>query len=355
MLIKTIKFNKSLLFFKAVALALFTIVLAGSFYLADQAHTAISYPEAPVANYALQDKIEQYKKFKATYEDKDFRLEFTPVKRTEHGSDTVRSYTFMDYHIVYGITEDNFQEYNPYSKQITRNPKYSDRDSRPVCRSGFFVEGYRESTTLPEVACLDEVEKSYPIELIFNTLSKKEMERVATIYDFKDGDVDIRFSFEKGRNKRFVAGLLNRLKDADELNDARRPEAQMHPVIPTDNQRVTAILLDENKDGEPEFVFLPYCIDGSFFDQNPANDTFQVGLKYKLVTKKDLVGKTDVERKALENRMGLWMWDKPSEILASFSENPGPDIVFFDIGRVVDSVVVDEKPDGKFDRYEFLY
>jgi len=49
------------------------------------------------------------------------------------------------------------------------------------------------------------------------------------------------------------------------------------------------------------------------------------------------------------------MWDKPSEILASFSENPGPDIVFYDFGKVVDSVVIDERPDGKFDRYKFLY
>ena len=44
------------------------------------------------------------------------------------------------------------------------------------------------------------------------------------------------------------------------------------------------------------------------------------------------------------------MWVKPNEILASFSENPGPDIVFYDLGKVVDSVVVDERPDGKFDR-----
>jgi hypothetical protein len=355
MLIKTIKNYKSQIIFKAVALAVFIFVLGGRFFMTDQAHTAVSYPESPVKDSALQEKIEQYKIFKSTYEDKDFRLKGTPVKRTEQASDIARAYSFTVYHIAYGITEDNFREYNPYSKQIVRNPIYSGQGSSPVCRSGFFVEEHRKSASLPEVTCLDETEKSYPIDLILNTFSKKEREHVVTIYEFKDGDIDIRFSFEKGSDKKFVAGLFKKLKEADELNDARRPEAEMHPIIPTDNQRVTAVFLDEDKNGEPEFVLLPYCINGSFFDQNPHNNSFQVGLKYKLVTKKDLAGKPDAERIALEDRLGLWKWDKPSEILASFSENPGPDIVFYDIGKVVNSVVVDERPDGKFDRYEFLY
>jgi hypothetical protein len=355
MLTKTNKTYKSQIIFKAVALAIFALVLVGRFFMADQAHTAISYPESLPQDSALQAKIEQYKKFKATHEDKDFRLKGTPVKRTEQGSDTARSYSFMVYHIAYGITEDNFREYNPYSKQIIRNPIYNDLGSSPVCRSGFFVEEHRKSASLAEVTCLDDTEKSYPIALILNTFSKKETEHVVTIYEFEDGDIDIRFSFEKGSDKKFVAGLFKKLKDADELNDARRPETKMHPIIPTDNQRVTAVFLDEDKNGEPESVLLPYCINGSFFDRDPHNNSFQVGLKYKLVTKKDLAGITAAERKVLEDRLGLWKWDKPSEILASFSENPGPDIVFYDIGKVVNSVVVDERPDGQFDRYEFLY
>jgi len=355
MLIKTIPNHKSQKIFKALAIAAFIFLLTGSCFMVEPAHTAISDSEFPATDSILQDKIEQYKKFKATYEDKDFRLKGTPVKRLEQGSDTASSYSFQVYHIAYGITEDNFREYNPYSRQIIRNPDYPGRESSPFCGSGFFIKENRKSTGRPEVTCLDEIKKSYPIALILNTLSKKEREHVVTIYEFEDGDIDIRFSFNKGRDRAFVEGLFKKLKNADELHDARRPEAKMRPIIPTENQRVTAVFLDEDQNGEPEYVLLPYCINGSFFDHDPHNNAFQVGLKYKLVTKKDLKGKSAAERKSLEDRLGLWMWDKPSEILASFSENPGPDIVFYDFGKVVDSVVVDERPDGKFDKYEFLY
>jgi hypothetical protein len=129
----------------------------------------------------------------------------------------------------------------------------------------------------------------------------------------------------------------------------------MEPIIPTTNQRITVSYIDTDKDGEPDFVLIPYCINGSYFDEDPGNNTIQVALKYKLVTHKDLKGKTRLERKALEKRIGLWMWDKPSEILASFCENPGPDIVFYDYGKVENSEIVDSTPDGKFDNYEFLY
>jgi len=57
----------------------------------------------------------------------------------------------------------------------------------------------------------------------------------------------------------------------------------------------------------------------------------------------------------LEKRLGLWMWDKPNEILTSFSENPGPDIAFSDIGKVMNNEIIDPTPDGNFDKYEFLY
>jgi len=355
MLSETRKTDKFQVTLKALVLVAIACALAVRFLTADQAHTAVSYPDPLAEDSALQAKIDQYKTFKSWHEDKDFRLIGTPVKRTENGDGGTRSYTFTVYHIAYGITEDNFREYNAYSKQIVRTPLESGRASAADCPSGFFVEQRIESSSDPAPACLIDSKQSYPVALLLNTLSKSEKVQIVTIYQFEDGDIDIRFSFDKGSDKEFVDGVFKKLQAADERNDARRPAAAMEPIIPTDNQRVTAVFIDENQDGEPEFVMLPYCINGSFFDRDPHNNSFQVGLKYRLVTRQDLAGKTEAEKTALVKRLGLWMWDKPSEILASFSENPGPDIVFYDIGKVVDSVVVEEKPDGKFDRYEFLY
>jgi len=342
-------------FLRSAAVAMLMLVLSGGHCIAGQSTAEFSHSDYLVKEYARQEKIEAYKKFKAKHEDKDFRMQGTPVTRTENDNGAARTYSFEVYNIVYGITEDNFREYNPYSKQIVHNPRDRERGSSRGCQTGLYVEEYGESGNIPQVTCAGEAQHSYAISLILNTFSKHELDSVVTIYEFKDGDVDIRFSFDKGRDRPFIEGLYKKLRNADEYIDALRPEAKMQPVVPTENQRITAIFLDEDKNGEPESVFLPYCIDGSFFDQNPHNDSFQVGLKYRLVTRQDLIGKTKAERKALEERLGLWMYDKPSEILASFSENPGPDIVFYDIGKVVDSVVVDTRPDGKFDRYEFLY
>jgi hypothetical protein len=342
-------------FLRSAAITTFMLALSGGLCIAGQTHTEILHPSSLVKDFALQKKIEAYKKFKAKYEDKDFQLRCSPVTRTEHGVGNAGTYSFEICNIVYGITEDNYREYNPYSKQIVRNPIHPEGSSLPPCQTGLYVEEYDKSGIIPEVACAQEVQNSYAVSLILETFTEQEMEHVVTIYEFKDGDVDIRFAFDKSRDKKFVEGLYEKLRDADEYLDALKSEVKMQPVIPTDNQRITAVFLDEDKDGEPEFVFLPYCIDGSFFDQDPHNNSFQVGLKYRLVTRKDLIGKTGAERNTLEKRLGLWMYDKPSEILASFSENPGPDIVFYDIGKVVDSVVVDTRPDGKFDRYEFLY
>ena len=320
------------------------------------ARAAADHPDNREKKSSLNEKIEKYKKFKEKYEDKDFRLIGTPVKRTEISNGDAKTYYFNVYHIAYGITEDNFREYNAYSKQIVRTPTDpSPQGYAPVCQSGFYVQESRENETIPEATCLEEAKNAYPISLILKTFSKEEMENVVLIYQFEDGDVDIRFSFDQGRDKKFVETLFKKLTDADEIQDAQRPAVGMQPLIPTENQKLTAVFLDEDKDGEPESVFLPYCLNGSYFDQDPDNNSFQVGFKYKLVTQKDLVGKSPAEKKALEERMGRWMWDKPSEILASFSENPGPDIVFYDIGKVVDSVVVEAEPDGEFDRYEFLY
>ena len=340
---------------KTVALAVFSILIAGRFLFAGPAHTAVGQPENGENKPALQEKIDKFKEFKAKYEDKDFRLIGTPVKRTEISDGNAKTYYFNVYHIAYGITEDNFREYNAYSKQIVRTPAHSSEGYAPVCQSGLYVQESRETETIPEATCLEEAKNAYPISLILKTFSKEEMENVVLIYQFEDGDVDIRFSFDQGRDKKFVESLFKKLTDADEIQDAQRPMVGMQPLIPTENQKLTAVFLDEDKDGEPDSVFLPYCLNGSYFDQDPDNNSFQVGFKYKLVTQKDLVGKSLAEKKALKERMGLWMWDKPSEILASFSENPGPDIVFYDIGKVVDSVVVEAEPDGEFDRYEFLY
>lgn len=355
MLIKAMNHSNSKILFKAAAVAVFTIIAAGTVFIVGQAHTAINRPESDAREFTLEEKIEKYKEFKKTQENKDFRLKGTSVNRTEQRNGNTRSYSFNVYHIVYGITEDNFREYNEYSKQIVRTPIHPGQDYPPVCQSGLYIEERKEIKTIPEVTCLTEAKNAYPISLILKTFSKKEMESIVLIYQFRDGDVDIRFSFEKGRDKKFVGALFKKLKDADERIDAQKPEALMQPIIPTENQRVTSVFIDEDKDGEPESVFLPYCINGSYFDQDPDNNSFQVGLKYKLVTRKDLAGKTQAEKKALQDRLGLWMWDKPNEILASFSESPGPDVVFYDIGKVVDSVVVDARPDGKFDNFEFLF
>jgi hypothetical protein len=114
-------------------------------------------------------------------------------------------------------------------------------------------------------------------------------------------------------------------------------------------------IFDEDKDGESDYVLIPYCINGSFFDDDPDNNSIQIAYKYKLVTSKDLQGKTWHERLALEKRKGLWMWDKPNAILTSFNDHPGPDIVFYDLGTVLNSRVIDAERDGKFDKFEFLY
>ena len=146
MFIKTISNHKSQKILKALAIAALVFLLTGSCFMIEPAYTAISDQSSSTADSILQDKIEQYKKFKATYDDKDFRLKGTPVKRMEQGSDTASSYSFQVYHIAYGITEDNFREYNPYSRQIIRNPGSPRREPLPVCESGFFVEENRKST-----------------------------------------------------------------------------------------------------------------------------------------------------------------------------------------------------------------
>jgi hypothetical protein len=345
---KSTPFNK----LKSIA-AVFA--LATAFFIVGAAHVAETKPNSTPSKISFREKVEQYKKFKEKYEDKDFQLTSYPVHRVEHGNGKSSTYAFNVYHITYGVIADNIKEFGKSRKQIVRNPTNSQRRETPVCQSRLFVEDYNESGIYPEVTCLEEAEHSNPISLIVNTLSKEELKDVAIIYEFTDGDLDIQFSLDKGRDKKLVERLYAKLKRADEKMDENRQAVKMEPIIPTKNQRITAAYMDEDKDGEPDFVLIPYCINGSFFNEDPGNNTIQVALKYKLVTGKDLAGKTRKERKVLENRIGLWMWDKPCEILTSFSENPGPDIVFYDFGKMVYSKIIDPKPDGKFDKYEFLY
>lgn len=340
---------------KKLKAIIWVFVIAASFLSVAAAYKDVAESDLNASDTTLRKKVETYKKFKAHYEDKDFQLYSYPMRRVEHINGKSTTSSFDIYRITYGVIADNIKEYGKSRKQIAQNPTNSRMSGTPICQSGLYLEDYTRSGMYPDITCLEVAEHSYPIALILNTLSEEELKEVAIIYEFNDGDLDIQFYIDKGRNKGLVEKLYNKLHRADEKNDEKRQEVKMEPIIPTRNQRLTAAYIDEDKDGEQDFVLIPYCINGSFFDENPANDAIQIALKYKLVTRKDLAGKTIKEKKDLEKRMGLWIWDKPSEILTSFSENPGPDIVFYDLGKMVNSEIVDSEPDGKFDKYEFLY
>lgn len=303
---------------------------------------------------ALRVQIEAYKRFKRNYEDKDFQLDSYPIQRVEHRNGKSKASTFEIYRITYGMIADNIKEYGGSRKQIVQNPTNSQINGIPHCMSSLYLEDYTGSGMYPDTTCLEEAEHSYPIALILDTLSAEELQEVSIIYEFNDGDLDIQFDLDTGRDKDLVENLYEKLHRVDEKNDEKKPAVIMEPIIPTRNQRLTPAYVDGDQDGEPEFVLVPYCIDGSFFDDDPGNDAVQVAFKYKLITKKDLAGKSFEERKMLEKRLGLWMWDKPSEILTNFSENPGPDIAFSDIGKLMNNEIIDPTPDGNFDKYEFL-
>lgn len=342
------KYNKSKIIFMLAAIAV-TLIIAGA------VHTVESPLDKTPSPITLSDKIETYKRFKAKYEDKDFQLNSYPVSRTKHTNGESKSFSFEVFHITYGITADNIKEYGKGRKQIVQTPTIRANAKAPDCKSGRYVEDYSESRLHPQITCTEDTEHSYPVSLVLKTLSEEELNHVAVIYEFNDGDLDVQFALDIGRNKELVEGLSAKLKEADEKNDAQRQAVKMEPIIPTANQRVSVSFLDENRDGESDFVLIPYCINGSYFDEDPGNNSIQVALKYKLVTSQDLAGRTPQEREFLAKRMGLWMWDRPSEILTSFTDHPGPDIVFYDIGKVVNSRIVDPQPDGNFDRYKFLY
>jgi hypothetical protein len=310
-------------------------------------------PELKPSDTVLRKKIEAYKKFKERWENKNFQLDSYPVRRVEHNHGKSNTSLFNIYRITYGNIADNIKEYDKSRKQIVQNPTNSHAIEASDCHSRRYVEEYTGKGQF--LTCLEDAKLSYPISLIFNTLAEEELKDIAIIYEFDDGDLDMQFSLDKGSDKKFIQSLFRKLQRADEQNDAKRKEASMAPILPSRNQRITSSFIDEDKDGELDFALIPYCIDGSYFDDDPYNNTIQIALKYKLVTQKDLQGRTLSERIALEKRMGLWMWDKPSAILTSFNDHPGPDIVFYDLGTVVDNRIVDPKPDGEFDEFEFLY
>jgi len=342
------RFNK-LCAFISVGITAFTFYTVGAVSTVETGLDSAPYQTT------FREKVESYKRFKAKYEDKDFALNRYPVRRVEHTSAKSEIYFFDIYHITYGIIADNIKEYGKSRRQIVQHPTNSRSNKEPGCRSRRYVEDYHESNLHPKIACLEDAERPYPVALILSTLSDEELDEIAVIYEFNDGDLDIHFSMEKASDKKFVERLAHKLIRADEKNDEKRQAVKMQPIMPTINQRIAISYLDEDKDGERDFVLIPYCIDGSYFDDDPANNAIQVALKYKLITRKDLSGRTPAEKVTLEKRMGLWMWDTPVEIWASFCDHPGPDIVFYDIGKVVDDKIVDSRPDGEFDRYKFLF
>ena len=329
--------------------------MAATLFVAAAVHT-IEMPQdkTPYQN-TLRQKIEAYKKFKAKYEDKDFQLSSYPISRTKHIGGKVKFYSFKVYHITYGIVADNIKEYDKRRKQIVQNPTVRQPDTRLNCPSGRYIEDYSDSRLHPEITCTENAVLSYPVSLVLKTLSEEELNQIAVMFEFRDGDLDIQFALNTGHNKDLVERIYARLKEADEIQDMQQQAVKMEPIMPTPNQRVSVSYLDENNDGESDFVLIPYCINGSYFDEDPGNNSIQVALKYKLVTRRDLAGRSPEERKVLAKRIGLWMWDRPREILTSFTDHPGPDIVFYDMGKVVNSTILDPMPDGNFDRYEFLY
>ncbi len=333
----------------------FALIIFTSFFGFDAAPARIADPELKSFRTTRQAKIEAYKKFKKLYEDKDFALKSRSMTRTTTLNGTSAVSRFAIYSIEYGITADNRSEYSRNCKRIVRTPTRQESSKIPQCQKPFYVERYGQTGLNPELGCFDVNAHSDPVVLMFEVLSEAELKNIVLITEYYDGDVDVQFSFEKATDRNFVQKVLAKLQTADEKNDAKIPPTQMSPIIPSAHQRISIAYIDDDNNGEPEYVLLPYCINGSYFDQDPHNNAVQVGLKYALVTQSDVALKAASERPDMQKRLGLWKWGRPTEILISFCENPGPDIVFYDLGKVVNGMIIDPEPDGEFDKYEFLY
>ena len=302
-----------------------------------------------------QAKIEAYKAFKRQYEDKDFKLSRRFFTRTKTLNGTSAVSRIAIYQIEYGTIADNQIAYNRNCDRILRTPTRSESTHIPACDTSFFVERYDESGLHPAIHCMQPDAQSYPVSLIFEHLSEEELKHVVLINDFNEGDAEIQFAFDKATDGQFVQKVFDKLQAADEKNDRHLPPTQMSPIIPSAHQRISIAYLDGDNNGEPDHVLLPYCVNGSYFDQDPYNNAVQVALKYPLITKSDLALKAASDQPDTQKRLGLWKWDRPTEILISFCDNPGPDIVFYDLGKVVNGRIIDPEPDGEFDLYEFLY
>ena len=315
-----------------------------------------SHPQAVRQTEKLGKKVEAYKRFKAHYEDKDFHIKSWPFNRTSYHRGRVEKVSHTLYTLSYGTVVDKLKNYNKNVRRIVHSPTDAQVVNNLACEDGLYFEHYDPTGMHPDTSCLKETGNlSYAMKLIFATLTEAEQGAIVLVNEFPEGDLDIQFTADKAADLDFVTTIWQKLAAADEMNDQRRPPTRMEPIIPDEYQLVSISYIDLQKDGEPEFVLLSYCIDGSYFDEDPSNNTVQVGLKYKLITMSDLANKEASQRAALEKRLGLWMWDKPVEILISFADHPGPDIVFDDRGVVIDGSVIDPAPDGEFDHFEFLF
>lgn len=304
----------------------------------------------------LHEKIEAYKRFKEQYEDKDFRLNTWPVRRTSYHLGRFETVLNNVYTLSYGTVEDKLKDYNKNARRIVHSPTDAQTVADLVCEDGLYLEQYDQTGMHPETSCLNDADHySYPIKLIFDTLDESQIRSIILINEFPTGDVDIQFIPEKEGDLGYINNVWGKLAQADERNDQTFAPTRMEPIVPDENQRVSISYIDLEDDDEPEYVLLSYCIDGSYFDADPTNNAVQVGLKYKLITRRDLEGKNAFQKSGLEARLGLWMWKKPVEILISFADHPGPDIVFNDLGIVIDDWVIDPEPDGEFDHFEFLF
>ncbi len=319
------------------------------------AHARLADSESKSFRTTRQAKIEAYKKFKQRYADKDFALKSSSMTRTSAQGGKSAVSRFEIYAIEYGLTADNRSQYSRNCNRIVRTPTRQESSKIPDCQTPFYVERYGRTGLNPEVSCLDVKAHTYPLALIFDVLSEAELSRIVLITEFDDGDLEMQFALEKATDRTFIQKLLLKLQQADEKNDKNALPIKMSPIIPSEHQRISIAYIDDDKNGEPDYVLLPYCINGSYFDQDPHNNAVQVGLKYALVTQSDVALKAASERPDMQKRLGLWKWGRPTEILISFCENPGPDIVFYDLGKVVNGMIIDPEPDGEFDKYEFLY
>lgn len=263
-----------------------------------------------------KESVKKYLQFKAEYEDRDFKVD-----------------RYIGLQISYGQTIDNLAFFDCVSERtdIFRDDK---------CRSGWKIEKWASNSTKSKENCVGETKLDYPLSLVFKVLSKEQLERIGVMWLYSDGDMNIRL--KDSEDEKSINKIAKVLSYADELKDAKNPPTTMQPIIPAQRERLiwNVLWVDEDNDGERDFVLIPCSIDGSFFDEDARNVNIQVFIKHPVVTKDYLSEHPEVDKESL----GAWIWDLPSEITIDFDGGRGFDIVFYDEGV----------PDGIFERYEFL-